>query len=132
MKHVKLFENFQKDDPIYVIDLKEVFPEVYDQETLEIYHDDSQKDYYGEGEAKLHVYKFTGDLPDTENLFGTYIDPSFHEKEYKFKLDVETVDQLHYGNTSVIYMGVEDPSESGIIGWFGELLDDSSRDYLSW
>jgi hypothetical protein len=131
MKHVELFENFEMKNPLYVIDLKEEFPDVYDQPS-EIDPNDPDNDYYGEGEAKLKVYEFTGDSPDTKNEFSTVVDPSFHDGKYKLKLEVETVDQLHYGNTNVIYIGIDNLSKESVIAWFSELLNDSSRDYLSY
>ncbi len=117
LKHVQLFESFNSEEPIYVIDLMEQFPDMY---------------HGGKGEAELKVYEFHGGLPDLKDAFATFVDPSFHRSEYKFKLEVETSDELHYGNTNTIYMGTNDPSIESILDWFRELLSDPSRDYLSW
>ena len=119
--------NLKKNNPIMEIDLKEHFPDVY-QSDFDVDPNDTHEDYYGEGKATLKVYPY---VSSGDSEIYSHIDPSFNTGKIKLKLVVDTTDELHYGSESIIYIGLNELTEEEVLNWFGDLLNDPNRDYLS-
>ena len=130
MKHIQLFEDFNSERAIMKIDLLKHFPDMYITEP----DPEGNEEIITEPQAHLYVYE-VGSEPEVMNSVNdgdVKIDPSFHTGKIKLKLEVDSNDSLGYGAINTIFIGVDELSEKSILDWFKDLLDDSSRDYLSW
>lgn len=129
MKHVKLFEAFSEPQtPIMKIDLLKHFPDMYISEP----DPEGNEEIITEPQAQLHVYEFSTIPLSIINDAYVHIDPSYRTGKIKLKLEVHSNDSLGYGTMNTIFIGVDELSEKSILDWFKNLLDDSSRDYLSY